>query len=129
MDKELVDFLMNILREGTIKWPGRKACLDRHRRLVQEGVYKTGDKKGQPKYKYYWTCVHCKKDFRNETDMEVDHIDEVGGFKGDLHVWALRLYCEQENLQALCVVCHKAKSAFSAADRLERNKNIGWDKL
>lgn len=129
MDKELVDFLTNTLRNASVKWPGRAECLRRHRKQVQEGVYKTGPKKGQPKYKFYWNCAKCKKDFRNQEDVEVDHIEEVGGFKGDLHAWALRLFCKQENLQALCIICHKSKSIKSTAERCERNKQTTWNKL
>lgn len=129
MDKELVDFLTNTLRNASIKWPGRTECLRRHRKQVQEGVYKTGPKKGQPKYKLYWGCAKCKNWFRNETDMEIDHIDEVGGFKGDLHVWALRLFCGQENLQCLCGPCHKAKTSFSISKNSARNKQTTWEKL
>lgn len=120
---------MNILREGTIKWPGRTECLRRHRHHVQEGFYKTGDKAGQPKYKLYWKCAKCKKDFRNESDVQVDHIEEVGGFKGDFDVWIKRLYCGQENLQCLCLECHQKKTAFNAAEKLERNKKSGWSDL
>jgi 5-methylcytosine-specific restriction endonuclease McrA len=54
----------------------------------------------------------CGEEFTNK-DMNVDHIDPVvdpvRGFEG-WDTFIDRLFCERENLQAICVPCHKEKS-------------------
>ncbi len=81
-----------------------------------EGTYKNG----KPKYKYYWKCAKCAELFRDEKSMEVDHIIEIGPFNGCLNDYAERMFCGQDNLQALCVGCHKKKTATNASLRFER---------
>lgn len=53
--------------------------------------------------------------------LEVDHIKEIGGFCGDWNATISRMYCGQDNLQALCIPCHARKTAvFSANLRFTR---------
>ncbi len=106
MTPEDVDYLLNIIRQGTTKWDGRAKCLKRARKrvLVRQS------KKGKPVYKYFWQCATCRDWFKDVDSMEVDHIIEIGPYKGDLHEYAERVYCSQENLAALCVVCHLKKT-------------------
>ena len=117
MDKKTLKFILNVLRQGTITWNGRSECLKRARKKVLERV----NTRGKEIYKFYWTCAKCKKEFRDESSMEVDHIEEVGPYAGDLHKYAERLYCPIENLQALCISCHARKTAgFNARLRYTR---------
>ncbi len=118
MDAATLKYVLNLLREGTIRWEGRRACLDKARVRIREGDYKNG----KAKWKWYWRCASCKELFRNESDMEVDHIVEVGSFCGDLGVYAKKMY-DATNLQALCVPCHQKKTAFNARIRLQRGKS------
>jgi len=111
-------FIINVLRQGTIKWPGRAECLRRARKKVFVRV----GKKGQRIYKYHWHCARCLRWFRDEKSMEVDHIEEIGPFKGDFDDYVRRVYCRQSNLQLLCGVCHlvKTQSYSSARSRWKR---------
>lgn len=118
MDKETQEHILNILRRGTITWRGRSECLKRHRVKVREGSFKSG----KPKYKYYWVCAVCKRRYRDQEMMEVDHIVEVGPFKGSLNKFVERLYCGQDNLQALCIVCHSKKTSGFNSTRLHERK-------
>lgn len=114
-----IDFILNELRKASIRWEGRRKCLERHRVSKLEGTFKNG----KPKYKFYWKCAKCGNEFRDQDSLEVDHIDEVGPYKGDIHKFCERLFCEQDNLQALCTVCHKVKtSKFNATLRWQRKK-------
>lgn len=109
-----VKFIINALRQASIKWPGRAEALDRARKKVWEG--KRNKKTGKKILKFYWQCSHCEKWYRNETDVEVDHIVEVGPFCGDWNKFLARLFTTQDNLQVLCVVCHMKKTnAYNAA--------------
>ncbi len=119
VDQETISFILNILRQGTIKWSGRSECLERARKKVHEGKF---NKKGERIWKLYWQCAACKEWFRDEASMEVDHIEEIGSFLGSWDHIIPRIYCGQENLQALCQICHKKKTAIHAGLRWERKK-------
>ena len=120
MDKETLDHISNVLRLGTVTWSGRSECLRRARRYVIEGQ----TKKGKPVRKLHWQCATCMNWFRNESDMEVDHIIEIGkrpSSVDELLAYIKRMYCEQDNLQALCVSCHLKKTGtFVASQKFTR---------
>lgn len=112
MNKETVKYIMNILRQGTVTWKGRTECLNR-------GRYKTN-----VNGKSLWArdCDICgTMHLQKDNALEVDHIVEVGGFKGDWNSIINTMYCEQENLQALCFECHERKtSGYNASLRFIR---------
>lgn len=125
MDKETVDYIINTLRRGTITWAGRTECLNRNRRKRVIGTTKAG------KEKFLWErdCDSCGEWFLLKDNLlEVDHVVEIGPFKGDWNDFIPRIYCGQDNLQALCHVCHTRKtSRFNSTLRFERKKNT-WDR-
>ena len=122
--KEDVEFVYNLLRKGTTHWSGRKECL----RLARKKVFvRRGKKSGQPIYKNMWQCATCKQWFRNEADVEVDHIIEIGGvssFNGDWNEMISKIMPRPvyKHLQVLCVYCHlkKTQKYNSARDRWKR---------
>jgi Zn-finger protein len=108
---EDVAFIYNLLRQGTVKWEGRAECL----RLARKKVFMRRSIKGSPVYKYFWQCADCKKWHRNEAEMEVDHIVEIGGvgsWKGDWNEMISKIYPRpiSDCLQALCLWCHQKKT-------------------
>ncbi len=117
---EDIAYIMNVLRQGTIKWSGRRECLRRARKRVLIGKYKNGN----PEYKYHWQCADCKNWFKNEKEMEVDHIIEIGPFVVDWNTMVPKIYCGQDNLACLCQSCHlrKTKKFNSAATLWKRKK-------
>jgi hypothetical protein len=118
LDKETTDYIINVLRRGTITWSGRTDCLNRNRR--KRPVGKT--KKGKDKFLWERACDSCGEwHLLKDNDLEVDHIEEVGPFKGCFDDFVRRMYCGQENLQALCFQCHSRKtSKFNAHLRFTR---------
>jgi 5-methylcytosine-specific restriction endonuclease McrA len=112
MDKKTIKYVMNILRKGTITWEGRTLCLNRNRYKLKVGK------------KLLWArdCDACKiPHLQKDNDLEVDHIIEVGGFKGDWNTIVNSMYCPQSNLQALCFECHQKKtSKFNSRLRFKR---------
>jgi len=112
VNKEDIDYVMNILRRGTITWSGRTQCLNRNR-------YK---KEVNGRLLWARDCDGCgESHLQKDNDLEVDHISEVGGFKGDWNSIIESMYCPQDNLQALCFVCHSKKtSKFNASLRFSR---------
>lgn len=117
MDQKTLDHILNALRKASTTWHGRQECLNRTRILVWEGeCVKKGKNKGKKKYKYFYQCAQCKERFRDQESLEVDHIKEIGPYTGNIHEFAERIYCDQSNLQALCLACHKRKTAaFTSA--------------
>lgn len=61
--------------------------------------------------KWEYQCNVCKKWFKG-TQVIVDHIKPVGTLTefSDLPAFVLGLFCEVDNLQAMCSTCHDAKT-------------------
>ena len=122
---EDIKFLFNELRKASVIWSGRKEVLA----LARKKVLVRRTKDGKAVYKYFWRCAKCSHWFRNQSDMEVDHIKEVGGISEFTHNWEEtihRLFPRpvEEHLQVLCAVCHSRKTAayLSAKARYKRKK-------
>lgn len=108
MLKEDIEYIVNVLRRGTVTWSGRAEVLRRCRKKVFVRVAKSGKKV----YKFHWQCEGCREWFRDQRDLEVDHVVEIGGFKGDWNEFISRMYSRiKASMQALCLVCHKRKTA------------------
>lgn len=62
-------------------------------------------------------CVFCNK-WHPNSSLQIDHIDDIGYFgrtPDTVGEWLFRSLCGGENMQLVCVECHKVKSY---ADRL-----------
>jgi 5-methylcytosine-specific restriction endonuclease McrA len=113
-----IKFLFNELRKSSIIWSGRKEVLQSCRRKV----FIRRAKNGNAVYKYEWQCAKCSKWTRNEKEMEVDHIVEIGGvseFNGDWNETIKKIFPRPvlEHLQALCISCHLKKTRLYASAR------------
>jgi len=66
--------------------------------------------------KAYNTLYLCNKCGLLFEKVQVDHIKPVGKMPGypykntDIAKWIMGLFCDEANLQALCVECHKEKT-------------------
>lgn len=120
-----VEWLRKAIRQASIKWPGRAACLRRARKRVLVRRAENGN----PIYKYHWQCAVCLKWTKNEKLMEVDHVIEIGSFNGDWNEYLFRHFPrDPRGLQAICVPCHlkKTKAFNSARSKWTRkNKSLG----
>lgn len=59
--------------------------------------------------------------------MDVDHIDPVipvedSGKAKDWNKIIQRLFCEEDNVQSICWLCHKSKSLTERGDRAKARK-------
>ena len=112
-----IKYIYNELRKASIIWQGRKECLA----LARKKVFVRRAKNGNPVYKYHWQCADCENWFKQESDMEVDHIVEIGGvtsFCGDWNKMIERIFPRpvQDHLQCLCIPCHARKTGrYNAA--------------
>lgn len=104
-------FIRSGLREKFGRYPPKYEALNAAATVVQDGMYKTGAKKGQPKYRKQYQCANCKKQFMQK-EVQVDHIVPAGQLRSfeDLPVFAKRLFCKVRDLQVLCGPCHDIKT-------------------
>lgn len=94
-------FAISSLRKSSYRWIPREAS----RRLARIG-------------RNQYTCAHCKKIFGRK-DTKIDHIIPVVPISGwvGFDSYIDRLYCEIENFQVLCTVCHKLKTKNEGIER------------
>lgn len=96
-------FIRAALRNATRRWPPKYDTLN-------EAKTK---KKVNPKTKriaQHYKCANCKKDFPQK-QVQVDHISPV--VIDNFVSWdefIENLFCDSDNLQVLCITCHKKKS-------------------
>jgi len=113
--------LKSDLRRLWLRWPPRGEVLKQASRKVAAGEYKNG----KPQYLTEHQCAECQNWFpqtRNKSgnltpDVEVDHIENVGGFSDDITQWGKdlggmyqRSLVGVEGLRVLCKECHKKKT-------------------
>lgn len=95
-------FLTGKLRSASLYWPPKNECLVNAR--VERGVYQ---------------CEECKGTFK-KAELQADHIEPVicleKGFV-DWNTYIDKLFCSVENFQALCKICHDAKTMQEDAMR------------
>lgn len=99
-------FIVSTLRAGVRRFPNKWKALEAAAHGV--GLNEATGRKA----KLYF-CNHCAKLFTAK-HIQIDHItpvvDPVVGFT-TWDDYISRLFCEIENLQALCLSCHKLKTA------------------
>ena len=103
-------FIRSALRQKSRFWKPITECKLKARRLYK------GTNKRQ---KFEYQCNVCKNWFI-EKKINVDHIAAAGSLRSskDLPGFVERLFCEVDNLQVLCEVCHNKKTK---ADKHEKD--------
>lgn len=108
-------FITSTLRAGARRWQPKYETLN-----AAKTEKKINEKTGR--LAQHYRCALCFNEFTAK-DMEVDHIlpavDPIVGFTS-WDEFINRLFCEQENLQAICKPCHKVKSAKERKIRNEK---------
>ena len=95
-------FIRSALRQKSRWWKPISVCKLNARRLYK-GVNK--------RQKYEYQCKKCKT-WHPEKSINVDHVKPAGSLNcaEDLPGCVERLFCEQDNLQCLCLTCHDKKT-------------------
>lgn len=94
-------FVTSILRSGSRRWPPKYEVLNEAKTEKKINV-KTG------RLAQHFKCMGCLGEFTS-TGVQVDHITPIGRDRS-WDDFIAGLFCEAENLQVLCVACHKAKT-------------------
>lgn len=95
-------WIRSALRKASMYWKPITQCRNNSRRAYK-GALK--------RQKWEYQCNSCTKWFK-ATEVVVDHIKPAGTLTkaDDLPKFVEGLFCEVENLQTLCKVCHNKKS-------------------
>jgi ribosomal protein L44E len=101
----LKSFITSTLRGGFRRYPPKYEVL-------KEAMWgkKLNSKTGRQAIHY--TCASCKHEYPAR-EIQIDHIEAVVIPEEGFVSWdkfISRLFCSKENLQALCVTCHKKKT-------------------
>ena len=73
-------------------------------------------KNGKEKIRVYYECYLCKGLFKDK-DIEVEHVEPIGKFRGCWNEFISKLFCSIDNLDVACKECHKKKT--------KRERNAG----
>ena len=94
-------FVTSILRSGSRRWPPKYATLNE-----AKTEKKTNPASGR--IAQHFKCAACGDEFTAK-NVQVDHVVPIGPERSwDEFIEAL--FCEQDNLQVLCLTCHKKKT-------------------
>tara|TARA_R110000868_G_scaffold385140_1_gene652888 strand:- start:771 stop:1160 length:390 start_codon:yes stop_codon:yes gene_type:complete len=108
-------FITSTLRAGARRWQPKYDTLNAAK--TEKKINESSGRLAQ-----HFKCSLCEKEFPAKL-MEVDHInpavDPAVGFTS-WDEFINRLFCEADNLQAICKGCHKEKSSL---ERKIRNAN------
>lgn len=107
-------FVTSTLRAGARRWQPKYDTLNESKT----------EKKINPKtgrLAQHHRCELCGNEFTSK-DMEVDHIKPVVDPTKGFQSWDIfidRLFCEKDNLQAICKPCHTKKSKQEKETRVK----------
>lgn len=114
MDAKLKAFVIQTLRRGSYRWPGRYKA-------------KANAKIARNQY----VCNICKGVFGNK-DINLDHVEPVvptNGFKNgmdfDFNEYIERMFVDETGFQICCSSCHDLKTLGENSERRKNKKEKG----
>lgn len=108
-------FITSTIRGGFRRWPVKFSVLKSA--LVGKKINPSTGRLAS-----MYLCNICKEEFPNKM-VQVDHIEPVIDPKVGFISWDSfieKLFCEKENLQVLCIPCHKNKSDYERSLKKEK---------
>lgn len=111
-DGRMRSFITSTIRAGFRRYPPKFEVL----KMALVGKM---ENKKTGRIASHYLCAECKGHFPNK-EIQVDHILPVVDPKKGFISWDVfieRLFCTKENLQVLCLKCHKEKSKQEREDR------------
>lgn len=128
MDNKLKYFLISLLSSARYKWPPRSNAKNSARKKIKDiDISLLGfPKEDIGRIIWVYLCASCGKYFKDK-QFHMDHVIPVVDPKTDpdfnLHIYAERLFCEEENWQCLCIPCHDIKTKEENAIRKDTKKS------
>ena len=101
-DAAFWSFIRSALRQKSRWWKPITEC-----KMSSRRIYKGTNKRQRFEYQ----CNICKQWFADK-NINVDHNIPAGSLRcaNDLGGFVERLFCEKDNLQVLCAICHDKKT-------------------
>lgn len=110
-------FVTSTLRAGARRWPPKYETLKAAQ--TEKKINKKSGRLAQ-----HFLCGCCGGEFTSK-DVQVDHIkpvvDPTKGFKS-WDSFVENLFCESNNLQVLCLDCHRQKTYQEKLEKKNANK-------
>jgi 5-methylcytosine-specific restriction endonuclease McrA len=94
-------FVTSILRSGSRRWGPKYTTLNEAK--TEKRINPKSGRLAQ-----FFRCASCGNEYTAK-DIQVDHIVPIG-YDKSWDEFIHGLFCERDNLQALCVTCHKKKT-------------------
>ena len=94
-------FVTSILRSGSRRWGPKYQTLN-----LAKTEKRINPKSGR--LAQHFKCAGCGEEFTSK-NVQVDHIKPIG-FDKTWDEFIDGLFCEADNLQCLCIECHKKKT-------------------
>lgn len=112
-------FITSVLRSGFRKWPNKFLVLKEA--AVGKRINKSSNRLAE-----HYVCAKCKEEFPQK-EIQIDHIKPIVGVEGFISwdKFIEGLFCDKENLQALCSECHKLKSKLENEERVKVRQSKG----
>ncbi len=113
-------FVKSALRSASQRWPPK------YKALKKASVGKKINWKTN-RIAQHFKCASCNKEFPQK-EVQIDHISPIINPKTGFTSWddvIDNMFCEEDNLQVLCITCHKEKSTAEKADRKKEKNNNG----
>lgn len=98
-------FIKSALRAASARWPPRYKSLKKAS-VGKKINWKTG------RIAEHYKCNSCMKEFPAK-EVQIDHIHPIISPVTGFTTWdevIKNMFCEEENLQVLCILCHKEKT-------------------
>ena len=105
-------FIISVLRSGSRRWPPKYSTLNAAK--TEKRINIKSNRLAQ-----HYQCNLCGLEFTNK-DMEVDHIVPIINPKEgfiDWNTFVNNLFCDSDNLQAICKSCHSIKTKKEKASK------------
>ncbi len=116
-DSRFKSFIVSLLRSGFRRFPNKFEVLKRA--FTEQKKNKSSGRLAK-----HYQCASCGDDFP-QTQIQIDHISPIVSPTIGFTTWdefITNLFCEENNLQALCLECHKAKTKMEKQEKLDAHK-------
>lgn len=115
-------FITSTIRGGFRRWPVKFAVLKNA--FVGKKINPESGKLAS-----FYKCACCRKTYTAK-NVQVDHIAPIINPKVGFISWDSfieNLFCEEDNLQVLCIKCHKLKSAVERQSKKKKGDTDALD--
>lgn len=121
-DSRFKSFIVSLLRSGFRRFPNKF-------NVLKAAFTEQKKNKSSGRLAKHYKCASCGEDFP-QTQIQIDHINPIVDPQIGFTTWddfISRLYCEESNLQCLCLECHKIKTKQEKELKLSANKENSKD--